>query len=409
MLSVLAGLTLAGVASELAARWWVRNRTHYYVLPPGLRVKLFLDTQILPQLQPTARFEVNSEGERGEEVPKASRGLYRVLVAGGSQPEGYFLDQDVTWPGLLQRMLRRPRHLSMLGASQVHVGCIARSGVGAEALNLVLEKTLPRYPHLELIVVMVGASDVLQWFEQNTPMQPQAVRVSDVFRCHPEGPFGWQPKQLALGELLRRARRRFLRPIDVHDRAGRWIGRARSMRARATTIRDTIPDPAPMLMHFEAHFRQLLQRARAHADRVLVVRQPWFRGPFSAQEAECMWHGGVGQAWREDVTTYFSLEASSHAMAMLDQRVAEVAGSMGVETLDVMPTLEQSLGTYYDGFHATPKGATQIALAVTGAILGRPHRASVRPALAQLTTYTPPSSGAEADARLARQGTQVHS
>jgi hypothetical protein len=376
VLLVVVGLGLAGVTCELVARWWVRHRTHYYVMPPGLRLKMFLDTEALPQLEPTARFEVNSDGERGDEVPKSPRGLYRVLVAGGSLPEGFFLDQDATWTCLLQRILERPRHLRTLGAAQVHVGCIARSGVGSEALDLVFEKALPQYRHLELIVIMVGVTDVMRWFEQNTPAKLLPVRVGDVFRCHPEGPFGWTPRQLALGELLRRARRRWLRPVDVHERTGHWLRNARAMRARAMTIRETTPDPSPMLMHFEYHFRRLLQRAQDHADRVLVVRQPWFRRQPSAQEALSMWHGGVGQAWHEEITTYYSFQAFTRVMSLLDERVADITAVSGVETLDLTPMLEQSLDTYYDGFHVTPKGARQIAAAVSAAILGLRPRAS---------------------------------
>ncbi len=376
VLFMLAALVVSAVVAELVARWWVRYHTNYYVLPPGLRLRMFLDPDALPQLEPTAWFEVNSDGERGREVPKPPRGLYRVLVAGGSQPEGFCLDQDLTWPGALQRLLERPRHLKILGASQVHVGCIARSGVGSEALDLIFEKVLPRYPHLELIVVMVGASDVLRWFEQNAPAKTQPVRVNDVFRCHPEGRFGWAPRQLAIGELLRRARRRWLRPVDVHQRTGHWLTQARAMRAGATTIKETTPDPMPMLAHFEQHFRQLLQRAHDHADRVLVVRQPWFRRPLSAEETACMWHGGVGQAWREAITTYYSLDAFTRVMSRLDQRVVEITESLGVETLDLTSSLEQNLDTYYDGFHLTSKGGRQVATAVSAAILGHRRRRS---------------------------------
>src|SRR2546422_7290696 len=38
-----------------------------------------------------------------------------------------------------------------------------------------------------------------------------------------------------------------------------------------------------------------------HADRVLLVRLPWFDKNYSSEEAGHMWHGGVGQAWREGI------------------------------------------------------------------------------------------------------------
>ena len=106
-----------------------------------------------------------------------SNGLYRVLVGGGSQPEGFFLDQDTAWPGALQRMLERPEQLLRLGASKVHVGSIARSGVGSEALDLIFDRVLPRYPRLQLIIILIGATDVLRWLEDGLPRSP--VPASD--------------------------------------------------------------------------------------------------------------------------------------------------------------------------------------------------------------------------------------
>lgn len=377
----IAALPLCYAAGELAARWWIRHRSQYYVLPPGLRLRLHIDSQVFPQLERETRLDVNSDGERGDDLPRSSHGLYRVLVAGGSQPEGFFLDQDTAWPGALQRTLERPQQLLRLGASKVHVGSIARSGVGSEALNLIFDRTLPRYPRLQLIIILVGATDVLRWLEDGLPRSPAPARAEDVFRCHPGGPFGWKPKQLAATELLLRARRRWLRPIQVHEGAGQWIGQARAMRARAKTVRLTMPDPAPMLEHFEFYFRKLLLTAAAHADRVLVVRQPWFDKDFSEEEATHMWHGGVGQVWREEVTTYYSFEVVSKLMALVDAKAARVARALDVEQLDLMPLLDRSLDTYYDGFHLTPAGSRNVAAAVAAAVLRQPLP-SVRPATA---------------------------
>jgi hypothetical protein len=371
---VLAGLLAAAtlvVGVELGARSWIRRRRHYYVLPPGLRLRLEVDRPTLSQLEPVVRFEVNREGERGGDVPR-SPSLYRVLVGGGSQAEGFLLDQHTSWPGALQRLLEQPEHLDRLGARHAHVGSIARSGVGSEALHLIFDRALPRYPRLQLIIVLVGATDVLRWLEHDAPALPAPVRTADVFRCHPEGPFGWKPRSLAAVELAARARRRWLRPVQGHPRAGRWISNARAMRARARDIRRTMPDPTGMLAHFEFHLRRVLARASAHADRVLLVRQPWFDKPFTEEEAAQMWHGGAGQVWREEVTTYYSFDVVSRLMGLVDARAERIASGVGVEQLDLMPWLPRSLETYYDGFHHTPGGARSVATLVASAVLRLP-------------------------------------
>jgi len=364
------------VAAELAARWWLRLEGAYYVFPPGLRLRLHLDRDAFPELEPVVRFEANRDGERGLDPPRVARGetLYRVLVVGGSQPEGYLLDQDTFWPGALNRLLGAPEQLRALGASKAHAGSIARSGVGSEALDLMLTRVLPRYPRLAAIVILVGASDVLRWLEEGAPPAPSsAPRPSELFRCHPEGPFGWTPNASAMVELLRRARRRILRPVQVNQRVGKWIAKARAMRAGARVIRWAMPDPTPMLDHFDKHFRRVLNQAKAHADRVVVVRQSWFdKDVLTPEEASHMWHGGVGQAWCEEVTTYYSIEVTSRLMARLDARAARVAAELDVEQIDLRAILEPSLATYYDFFHLTPSGAHAVASTVARTLVQAP-------------------------------------
>jgi hypothetical protein len=360
------------IATELGARWWIRRRTGYYVLPPGLRLHIENDVETLPQLERYARFEVNSDGERGREAPRETVGTYRILVGGGSQPEGYLLDQHTSWPGAMQRLLDDPRACAKLGVSQVHVGSIARSGVGSEALDLIFSRTLPHYPRLQLIIILIGATDVLRWLENDAEGLAPPVLPPDVFRCHPEGPFSWRPSGLAAFEIVRRARRRYLRPVERDNRAGRWLKRARAMRAGAREVRHTMPDPTPMLDHFEFHFRRVLHKASSCADRVLVVRQPWFEKSYSPEEAAMMWHGGAGQAWREHVTTYYSFDVVSRLMALVDARAARISASLAVEQLDLMPWLPRSAQTYYDCFHLTPMGARAFAEAVTAAVLRLP-------------------------------------
>jgi lysophospholipase L1-like esterase len=368
------------VLLECAARAWIRFRNAYYVCLPGQRLRLHVDRETLPELDPVARFDVNGDGERGGKVPRLRRGetLYRVLVAGGSQPEGYLLDQEVNWPGALQCILSEPEYAESLGTSKVHVGSIARSGVGSEALDLILERVLPRYPRLSVIVILVGASDVLRWLEEGAPDGPSApIPTGELFRCHPEGPFGWTPQTLAAAELVRRALRRLRKPVRVHEQAGRWLRKARAMRAQAKIVRASMPNPCPMLVHFETHLGHAIQRAQAHADRVVIVRQSWFgKDSHTPEELAHMWHGGAGQAWRDTVTTYYSIDVTARLMELLDACVVRVAADHGVESIDLSSVLEPNLTTYYDYFHLTPAGARRVAAAVARTLARAPHAAA---------------------------------
>ena len=372
-----AGLVIAGVVSlvagELGSRWWMRRYTRYRVWPPGWRLELRQDPGVWAEVEPRVRFEINADGERGGELTGDTAGLYRVLVAGGSAAECFALDQPTSWPGTLERLLNDAGSLDALGARRVHVGNIAHSGVGSAELNLILERVLPQYGRLNAILIMVGASDIYHWLEEGAPLQPPSI-VSELglFSCHPRQPFGWRPGQTALAEVARRLRRSWLRPLEIKEHAGSWVVAARKMRAAAKEVRASVPDPAPVLDHFERNFARLVRRAQAHADRVLILRQPWFENPYTAEEAARFWHGGMGKAWKDTITVYYSLEIVNHLMDLVDARVAKISTALGVQNLVLRPLLTQGLRHYYDHNHLTAAGAAVVAGAVAAAMLRPP-------------------------------------
>ena len=368
---VLAGLGLLLV--EAASRWWLRHRSRYAVWPPHMRQEIRLARDVFPELEPRVRFEINSDGERGAEAPRDRRGLYRVLATGGSAVECFALDQPSSWPALLERLLDQPASRTRLGAGtrRVHVGNIGHSGVGGAELNLILERVLPQYERLDLILIMVAASDVYHWIEEGAHAARPPSRVPEqlLFSAHPRKPFGWKPGQWAVADVARRARRRWLKPLEVKERAGEWQARARAMRAQATDVRDTMPDARVMVNNFEQHFRQLCARAMAHAPRVIVMLQPWFEGDYTPQEAARFWHGGVGKPWKDRLTTYYSLEVVNRLLDLLHTSAARIADELGLERLNLRELLTGRARHYFDHDHYTPAGAAVVANAVAAVVL----------------------------------------
>jgi lysophospholipase L1-like esterase len=367
------GIALVALAcAELGARWWIRQRSGCYVRAPGLRIDVQLDLETLPQLEATARFDINADGERGSDVRAGTRGLYRILVAGGSPVESFFVDQETCWPGALEELLGSPENLRALAARTVHVGSLGRAGVASQELDLILERVLPRYGHLSAILIMVGGNDVFHWLADNAPavVRSSSVTPEDVFDWHPEQRLGWSPRQWGIVKILARLWRVWLRPRQARE-GGRWIADARKMRAQAAEVRTSTSDPAGMLAHFEDHLRGIIQTAKGYSDRVVIVRQPWFEKDYTPDEAARMWHGGVGDAWKEAITIYYSLDVVNRLMGLLDTRAAEVADDMDVEHLDIRAILEPNLANYYDYVHFTAAGSAVIAQAVAAALVTR--------------------------------------
>jgi len=372
VLAALALLLVLGITAELAARGWMRRRARYAVWPPRMRVEVRQD--LFPELEPRFRFEVNADGERGRDARAHEDGLFRILTVGGSSVECFALDQLTSWPGQLERLLDRPDALELLGARRVHVGNIGHSGVGAAELDMILERVLPNYERLDAIVVMVGASSAYHWLEEGAPPagEPPVVPEDALFARRPgRQPFGWKPGATALVELIRRSRQALFRRVEIRENTGAWQIAARRMRAQATEIRSSLPDPSGVVQHFEHHFRRALRHAMARSRRVLVLRQPWFEEPYTAEEQAHFWHGGIGRPWKEKVSVYFSLEVLNRVLSLIDGRVVAVADELGLPHLNLRPLLNEGLRHYYDHDHFTPHGAAVVAHAVAGALTGQ--------------------------------------
>jgi lysophospholipase L1-like esterase len=394
---LLAGLAVPALlfVAEAGCRWWVRRRSRYYVWPPGMRLEIRLTPDVFPDLEPRVRFDINADGERGGDVRSGKSGLYRVLAAGGSSVECFALDQPTSWPGTLERLLNTPDSLHALSARRVHVGNIGHSGVGSADLDLILERVLPQYRRLDAILVMVGASDIYHWLEEGAPPLCPPPRIPELvlFSSHPQQPFGWRPGAWASAEVARRLRRSWLHRAEVKESAGAWIAAARRMRAAAKEIRTSVPDPATVLNHFEHYFTRLIRRAKAHADRVLLVRQPWFEDDYTAEEAAHFWHGGVGRPWKEAVSVFYSHDVINDLLGLVDARAVKVADELDVAHISLRALLTGRLRHYYDHDHYTAAGAAVVAQSVAAALLRRPARP---PASYNATSVTRFDSGADA-------------
>lgn len=374
-LAVAGGLAVTLVAAELVARAWLR-RSGYFVWPRYFRREMPVDPAVSRHLDPRVRFWINSDGERGDEAPTGP-GTFRVLMVGGSMVESTSNDQSTTWCARLQSLLNEPEALATLGAKRVHVGNVGKSGLDARAVELVLERTLPRYGSLQAIGLAVGAGDVLRWLEAGAPADrlPPALAVTTVFAESPEMEVGWHPRRLALRELARRARARFFTPVEHRSRAAGWMLRARAMRKNAELFIDEVPDAGHLLDAFETALEAATIRAKQRAERVLLIRQPAFKkSNFTSEEESLFWNGGIGNAHQGDeVRQFFTTRVMYALLDEVDKRMRRVASRQRVTYVDTEAAMTFDAVRFFDHFHLTPRGAGEVAAAVQRAMLSAPR------------------------------------
>jgi hypothetical protein len=200
------------------------------------------------------------------------------------------------------------------------------------------------------------------------------VPVSRIYGAHPEGPFGWSPRRLALRRIASGWHQRLFRPIHARQTIGKQFIALRRMRAEATQWITEVPDIAPVLASYDQHLRSLFALLKTRAARVLFVPNPWFEGGERDPEArKTMWNFGLGKPHEEQVDTYYTHEVVARMLHRLADRGIELAREAGCEALDLMPHIERHRGNYYDYLHHTPAGNRRVAEVIARAVLEGAH------------------------------------
>lgn len=362
-ITLIAGAAAAGLATaELLARVHLKRKAEWFVHAPRSRTENRLHASAFPRLPQKVRIQANREGERGGELPRPPEQLYRVLVAGGSAAECYMLDQANSWPMVTEQILNGTAGRRRLA----HVGNMACSLMPCRSVTPLIEKVLPRLRSVDVVVLMVGASDLVDWFERETPAQIANKPAHLQLFCseHPGGRFTWKPSGTALYRVCRRLKNRVLRPIDRNTDVGASRLKHRKMRATCQNMLTESPDPAPLLESFRFHLTALIRSCETNAATVLLARQPWLDTEVSAEQELQLWNFGQGSPFRMQPEAYYSTKVVRKLMLELDRVAQEVAQAEGVASLDLRPEVPSDLDHYYDYLHHTPLGAQCIGAAV---------------------------------------------
>ena len=165
----LVGLAATFVIGELVARVALKRLGRHYPLRPHVHEARATDREALPMLEPVVRWDTNADGERGDAYRP---GAWRGLLIGGSCVESYYLDQPSSVGEQLRAALASNERRQRLGAADVHVGSVARSLISCHQIERMLAPDLGRYGKLDCAVLLVGASDMVRWFELGTPTEP---------------------------------------------------------------------------------------------------------------------------------------------------------------------------------------------------------------------------------------------
>ncbi len=152
LLVVLVSLLAAALLGEITLRC-VLDVGSYRIWPPHLETLFRPAPGLMPGIEGESRFRINSRGLRGDEPDPSAR--YRILVLGGSTAECLYLDQEETWPALVQGLLRE--RAPALGVQVENAGV---SGRDTRDHVVQARHLLPQLPDLDCVLLLCGVNDL---------------------------------------------------------------------------------------------------------------------------------------------------------------------------------------------------------------------------------------------------------
>lgn len=346
-------IVIAGL-SEFILRLAAKPQNRYYLWLPSKKSVFKPYPGIMPGIDNLTVFQTNSDGVRGDEL--TSRHSLRILTVGGSATECLYVDQQKSWPHLLQKKL------SSFYKEDIWVGNIGRSGLSTIANVIELKYLLPQYNKIDLIISLAGFNDfqstLLNTYILNSQKGEQE-KISMVFAAHPlKAQAGFYEKS-ALWQFLQKSIDYYSRRNKdiVEDSVGSWYLGARNARKRASEAIDNLPDLSVSLKIFEDNINAMIDLAQKRSIRIIFITQPylWNKNLTSAQKG-LLWFG-----FTSDKKKYYSVSALASGMKEFNSKLIEVCKRRNVEYIDLENLLPQDTTVFYDDVHFNNSGCLKVA------------------------------------------------
>jgi len=327
----------ASTAVLLVLADWVAGRVlgpglRFHHHPPSRRWELHPDPAILRGVEGVSRVTIDSLGIRGDEMP-ADRGVRRILCVGGSTTLCLYLDDDETWPSVLQR------ELNAGGTRRVWVG-----NLGQNSYSTLHHLRFTRYSELlhevDDVCFLIGVNDFLR-----------GLFKGSIAGAGGRTPIWWRS---ALHTALQRARERLsFRDVEEEDStAARYMAR-RELRRKGAVVA-ALPDLGRVLDEYRTNVRDLIAQVRAAGARPVFMTQPvlWSKDITPEDEAR-LWFGLTPQQGAVGVAEL------ARGMQAFNAALREVCAEQGAPCVDLNP-LDGDETVFYDDCHFTESGARRV-------------------------------------------------
>jgi len=302
---------------EVSLQYIQKTEKKFYVWKPNMKAVSNPSPGVMPGINGSSLFSVNSEGMRGD--PYFLKYDYKIIAVGGSTTECLYLDQSESWPYLLQSILQNRANF------KVFVGNIGKAGNSTREHYYQIRYLLEQYPDIDLVLLLVGVNDLQLYlcdpsykpFDFTDPAQ-KAKTIKRAFAIQYDDNYVPFYKQTAIWRSWRYLKNKFVANVRVQDNVGDWLNEVRKYRKNAKKIISELPDITIGLEEYRKNINKIIDLIKEKNVRLILMTQPvmWDR-EISNEFEELLWTGGIGNYMIGNAEAYYSIDVLANAMGRL--------------------------------------------------------------------------------------------
>ncbi|BBM84194.1 SGNH/GDSL hydrolase family protein [Candidatus Uabimicrobium amorphum] len=300
----------------------------------------------LPGISGKFSFKTNQYRLRGAMEKTWEEYDVKILCVGGSTTECLYVEEELSWPYLLQNTLQKKIDKS------VYVGNAGKSGMYSVAHSYLLE----HYPYLskfECIVVLCGINDLGALLRDNYEERSRELTENSFDMFYHYLSFFKLVKKIYIGTI-------------VQDLEANWVLARRKKRQRKLEMNTITVKPRRYqfaLDRYKADLRKIIDICRKKNKKLVLATQPVLWGENLSAYLEALLSAEVANgAYRSDIL--FEM------MKGYNDVMRQVCKEQKILLVDLANKLPKDTSVFYDDCHFNVSGCQKVSDILTEPIAG---------------------------------------
>jgi len=343
----------------------VRNSNHYMIFVPYRQTAFKPDSTIIYGVSGVSHVRINSLGLRGDET--FGDAGFHIITLGASTTECVYLDQDKSWPALLQSSLN-----AEMSAQKTWVGNAGISGRRSAHHLIELKRLCEQLPWVDMMIVLMGVNDLQYRLSSDSGFieKSQSTLLHESFTYVPRDSSVSFVKRSEIFKLLSSVKRVLAPAPTGQTLTGDQLSLWRENRHHARAFIDSLPDISDGLREYESNIKQIIAVARENKKKLLFLTQPTiWKESMTEYEKSIIWFGWIGRYQTDNSGRYYSVSALRRGMDAYNETLIHVCQAYKVDCLDLAAILPKDTTIFYDDCHFNEHGAEVVSKELTRHLL----------------------------------------